>query len=144
MPLAPKLHRVRPTDPADSRNPDHAGAPRSMVTHQTHFLDPSQGAILEDLNTGCAAGASITGPARVPVAGKDVVIVYSSAGPGTLTVQDSEDGSTWNDRQTFQVIAGDEPRGARFVFASGLYRVRFTAPSGFASSRVGVFSQSRN
>lgn len=144
MPLNPKTHRARPNDPVDERNPDRVGGPRSMLTHSTHFLDASQGGVLEDLAAGCAAGASITGPARTPTAGKDVVVVYSATGPGLLVVQDSEDGSTWIDRQSLQVIGGAEPFGARFAFASGQYRVRFTATTAGAVSRVSVFSQSRN
>ena len=144
MALTTKTIKKHPALVADLvLNPDIAAAPRSPMTHDTHFLATQQGGIQEDLLTGCLSGQTITGPTRTPTPGKDVVINFQATGHGTLTVQDSEDGTTWTNRQSFPVVGGDAVQGARFTFASGFYRVQFTASTQAAVSKVGVHSQSR-
>lgn len=144
MALNPKTLRKLPALPPSAViNEDLVTFHRSPATHDTHFLDATQGTINTDLLQGCPAGQTITGPTRTPTPGKDVVINASASGHGTLVVQDSEDGTSWATRHTVPVIGGDAVQGSRFAFTSGFYRVQFTASTQAGVSKVGVFSQSR-
>ena len=116
-------------------------AQRSGMGTATHFLNSAEaGTIYTDIQGGCVAGATLTGPQRTRVAG-DLVIEASSTAAGTVTLEDSPDGTTWTACGTFTVLASDST-GFRTTPQAAFYRVKFTAGA-IGASKVEVFSQAR-
>lgn len=88
----------------------------------------------DDLNGGCAASATITGPTRTRAAG-DVIIAGWASAPGTVTIETSSDaGTTWPNSDSEAVPAG-EYVVSRVVTVGGAnrYRIKFTAGNQAAS-----------
>lgn len=119
--------------------------PLDQHTAPSMRINPAFGAVFEDLAQGCREGETITGTARTPESGKDIVMMVSSSGPGVLVVQESQDsGATWQPTAGFHVVAGVvgmlrlKPASAA---ASARYRVQFTADQ--AASKVNVTSHLR-
>jgi len=115
---------------------------KCATSGKTHFLDATQGSINADIKSGCQAGQTVTGPGRVAIGGKDVVIEATASAAGTVALEDSPDGLTWTQVAVFPLTA-DVPQGFRFAPQVAQYRVKFTASTAGAASRVTVYTQSR-
>lgn len=113
---------------------------RGPGTH-SHFYDPADGPITVDINQGGQAGAVISGPWRDRVAGRDVVIVACADQPGSLSIEESSDGSSVASSTPLGSLAADVTMGARAGITLAKYRVTFTPT--WACKRVHVVTQPR-
>lgn len=120
------------------------GPPTSATVTATR-LEPAQGNLFQDLNQGCAAGATITGPTRSKVAGKDLVVTGQSTAAGRLIVEGSTDsGATWTVQDSDPVLAAEYVQSRATIGGSiTSYRIKFVCGP-VAASKVQFFSQSRS
>lgn len=101
-------------------------------------------AVVDDLTGGCAAGATLTGPARTFTGGQRIIVAGLTSAPGTVFVETSSDaGATWPNTDSEAVLAGEYVMGsATTVGGANRYRVRFVCGPN-AASRVAFSSQAR-
>lgn len=124
-------------------------------TNLRKFSGPSMGsrddrfrtdlaAVLEDLATGCAAGATITGPTRTLTGGHRVIVEGTASAAGTVTIETSSDGgTTWPSTDSGPVLASEFVVGSAVTLGgANRYRVKFTCGPD-AASKVAFYSQAR-
>jgi hypothetical protein len=93
---------------------------------QANALRTDLAAVTDDLTGGCAAGATLTGPARTITTGQRVIAAGWASAPGTLFVETSTDaGSTWAASDSETITAGETLSGSATIPAStNRYRLR--------------------
>lgn len=118
--------------------------PPTPATQAKNSLSAADGSTSQDLAQGCAAGATITGPARVRTTGRDVVVCGLSTAAGVLAVETSSDGgSTWVNSDSDAVLASEYVTSRTTTVTNAThYRVKFTAGA-VAASKVEFHSQCR-
>ena len=118
-------------------------APPTMATEED-LLRADLAPVVDDLSGGCAAGATLTGPARTFTGGQRVIVAGWASAPGSIFIETSSDaGATWPDTDGEAIPAGEYTLGvAATVAGANRYRVRFVCgPS--AASKVAFSSQAR-
>jgi hypothetical protein len=119
-------------------------APPSMA-NAADMLRTELATVTDELTGGCAAGATLTGPARTFTGGSQRVIAAGwASAPGTLYVETSGDGgTTWPNQDSEPILAGEYVTGsATTLGGANRYRLRFVCgPVG--ASRVAFSSQAR-